>query len=129
MEEDADDLLSYDLSWGPPTVYASRTNILWWFLVSGPIERKSLNVKGRSMDDRLRKPFIDPCVEKDIILTGWEKYIHFSRDNHARDGPPGDIDLWINSVSFPPLEALGYYMLHHFLSVPRYLCSLCATCV
>ncbi|KAL1937494.1 hypothetical protein VTO73DRAFT_13146 [Trametes versicolor] len=104
-EECLDNLLSHDLWWGPPTATATRTDILWWFLVSGPIERQSLNIKGRWKEGK-------QLVDKDTVLTGWEKYIHFARDTHTHHGPPGDIDVWIDSVNFPALKALEYYIMH-----------------
>lgn len=129
-EERVDDLLAHDLEWRLPN-NPSRTDFLWWFLVSGPIERKPFCVidpdRPRTVDKKGK-----PIVKQGVIPHGWEMYVHFARNYHTRynaNGPPANIDWWMHNVGFPPLTSLKSHMMHRFDMVQRYQCSQCHACI
>ncbi|OJT03799.1 hypothetical protein TRAPUB_5528 [Trametes pubescens] len=129
-DERVDELLAHDLGWRLPN-NSTRTEFLWWFLVSGPIERKPLCVVDPSRPATLDKTG-KPIVKQDFIPTGWEMYVHFARNYHTQynaNGPPANIDWWIHNVGFPPLMSLKSHMMHRFEKVKRYQCPQCHACI
>lgn len=129
-DEHVDELLARDLQWKLPS-NPTRTDLLWWLLVSGPIERKPLSLlhPGRPGIANKKERSV---VKATSIPSGWEMYVHFARHYHTRhnqNGPPANIDCWMYNVGFPPLASLNSHMMHRFDKVQRYSCRECNACI
>ncbi|KAI0348827.1 hypothetical protein OH77DRAFT_1526128 [Trametes cingulata] len=101
--------LTADFGWTPST--ASASDILWWELITCPIERA---------------PHID--FYHRIFPLSYESYLWLARSNHIHGrGPPlGGTFLWISEVNYPPIPNS---LLAFSRDTQRFVCPGCGRCV